>query len=45
MTSTSDPGHGNPSGIAVLTQKGTTSKEMKTNKISKAIPVSDRGGL
>jgi hypothetical protein len=26
------PDHGNPAGIAVLTQKGTTSKEMEANK-------------
>jgi hypothetical protein len=34
MTSSIPPDHGNPAGISVLTQKGTTSKEMETNKMS-----------
>jgi hypothetical protein len=32
MTSSSASDHGNPAGIAILTQKGTTSKEMEANK-------------
>jgi hypothetical protein len=32
MTSSSASEHGNPAGITVLTQKGTTSKEMEANK-------------
>jgi hypothetical protein len=32
MTSSSAFDHGNPTGIAVLTQKGTTSKEIEVNK-------------
>jgi hypothetical protein len=33
MTSSSGSDHGNPAGIAVLMQKGTTSKEMEVNTI------------
>jgi hypothetical protein len=32
LTLSSASDHGNPVGIAVLTQKGTTSKEMEANK-------------
>jgi hypothetical protein len=32
MTSSSASDHGSPAGIAVLTQRGTTSKEMEANK-------------
>jgi hypothetical protein len=32
MTSSSASDHGNPTGIAVLMQKGNTSKEMEANK-------------
>jgi hypothetical protein len=31
MTSSSASDHGNPAGIVVLTQKGTTLKEMEAN--------------